>query len=131
MDEEKLKQCRNPVHTANTIIQRGSKILFVMRRNEPYMGKLVFPGGSLNEGERVEDAAVREVKEETSLDVELDSILGIYSDPGRDPREHRISTVFIGKISDHNDKKEPKAGDDAVAIKWVDLSSHRRGDLWI
>ncbi len=120
MDEEKLKQCRIPVHTAITILQRGSKILLVMRRNEQYKGKMVFPGGSLNEGERVEDVAIREVKEETSLDIELDSILGVYSDPDRDPREHRISTVFIGKISDNNDQKEPMAGDDAAALKWVD-----------
>ncbi len=98
-----------------------TKILFVTRRNEPYKGKMVFPGGSLNVGERVEDAAIREVKEETSLDVELDSILGVYSDPDRDPREHRISTVFIGKISDNSDKKELLAGDDATSLKWVDL----------
>lgn len=77
MDKEKLKQCRNTVHTADTILQSGSKILFVIRRNEPYKGNIIFPGGSLNEGERVEDAAISEVKEETSLDIELDSILGV------------------------------------------------------
>ena len=84
---------------------------------------MVLPGGFVNEGERVEDAAIREVKEETSLDVEIDNILGVYSDPSRDPRGHIMSTVFIGKISDKSDKKEPMAGDDAAAIKWVDLAS--------
>ena len=84
---------------------------------------MVLPGGFVNEGERVEDAAIREVKEETSLDIELENILGVYSDPSRDPRGHIMSTVFIGKISDKSDKKEPTAGDDAAAIKWVDLAS--------
>lgn len=84
---------------------------------------MVLPGGFVNEGERVEDAAIREVKEETSLEIELENILGVYSEPSRDPRGHIMSTVFIGKISDKSDKKEPMAGDDAAAIKWVDLAS--------
>ena len=75
---------------------------------------MVLPGGFVNEGERVEDAAIREVKEETSLDIEINNILGVYSDPSRDPRGHIMSTVFIGKISDKSDIKEPMAGDDAL-----------------
>jgi 8-oxo-dGTP diphosphatase len=97
MNEEKLREHRYPVHTANAIIERCSKILFLKRRNESYKGNLVIPGGTLNKGERVEAAAIREVKEETSLDLELDSILGVYSNPVRDPREHKISTVLSEK----------------------------------
>ena len=116
-------QHKNPTPTVDAIIDQDSKILLVKRKKEPFKEKMVLPGGFVNEGERVEDAAIREVKEETSLDIELGNILGVYSDPSRDPRGHIMSTVFIGKISDKSDKKEPMAGDDAAAIKWVDLAS--------
>ncbi len=114
------QQHKNPIPTVDTIIQRDSQILFVKRKRDPFKEHFVFPGGFVNEGEKVEDAALREVKEETSLSVELVDILGVYSDPFRDPRGHIMSTVFIGKISD-NDKNEAKAGDDAGAIQWIDL----------
>ena len=115
-----IQQHKNPIPTVDTIIQRDSQILFVKRKRDPFKEHFVFPGGFVNEGEKVEDAALREVKEETSLSVELVDILGVYSDPSRDPRGHIMSTVFIGKISD-NDKNEAKAGDDAGAIQWIDL----------
>lgn len=116
--ENKIRQrLRYPVHTANVIISCDSKILFVVRRKGPYKGTIMIPGGKLNVDESVEDAAIREVKEETSMDIELESILGVYSDPNRDPREHRISTVFIGKISDKTDKEESEGLSDASAIK--------------
>jgi ADP-ribose pyrophosphatase YjhB (NUDIX family) len=83
----------------------------------------VLPGGFVNEGERVEDAAKREIKEETSLDIELIDILGVYSEPERDPRGHIMSTVFIGKISKSSDKADAIAQDDAVAIEWLNFES--------
>ncbi|MBA2268787.1 MAG: NUDIX hydrolase [Thermoproteota archaeon] len=122
MNEGK-QQHKNPISTVDTIIEKASQVLLIKRKKDPFKEKMVFPGGFINEGERVEDAAVREVKEETSLDIELDHILGVYSDPSRDPRGHIMSTVFIGKISDKSDKKEPIAGDDAAAIKWVNLDT--------
>ncbi len=117
------KQHKNPIPTVDTIIQRESQILFVKRKKDPFKDRLAFPGGFVNEGEKVEDAAKREVKEETSLDVDLDGILGVYSDPNRDPRGHIMSTVFIGKISNNSNNTEPLAGDDAAAIKWVDIET--------
>ena len=105
---------KNPTPTVDTIIQKDSKILLVKRKKDPFKQKMVLPGGFVNEGERVEDAAIREVKEETSLYIEIDNILGVYSDPSRDRRGHIMSTVFIGKISDKCDIKEPMAGDDAL-----------------
>lgn len=114
---------KNPTPTVDTIIQKGSKVLLVERKRDPFRQTMVLPGGFINEGELAEDAAIREVKEETSLDIELENILGVYSDPSRDPRGHIMSTVFIGKISDKSDKKEPIAGDDAATTKWVDLAS--------
>lgn len=115
------QQHKNPTPTVDTIIQKGTKVLLVERKRDPFKQMMVLPGGFINEGERAEDAAIREVKEETSLDIVLDNILGVYSDPSRDPRGHIMSTVFIGKISDKSDKKEPIAGDDAATTKWVDL----------
>jgi 8-oxo-dGTP diphosphatase len=114
---------KNPTPTVDTIIQQGSKVLLVERKKDPFKQTMVLPGGFINEGELAEDAAIREVKEETSLDIELENILGVYSDPSRDPRGHIMSTVFIGKISDKSDNKEPIAGDDAATTKWVDLES--------
>lgn len=117
----KEQRYRNPTPTVDTIIQRDSRILLVKRKNDPFKGYLVLPGGFVSEGERVEDAAKREVKEETSLNIELLDILGVYSDPTRDPRGHMMSTVFIAKISSHNDKVDAVAQDDAAAIEWISL----------
>ena len=70
-------------------------ILLIKRRTDPFKGRYALPGGMVEYGEPVEKAAVREVKEETGLDVELEGILGVYSDPDRDPRGHTVSIVFF------------------------------------
>jgi 8-oxo-dGTP diphosphatase len=115
-------QHKNPIPTVDTIIQRNSQILFVKRKKEPFKDKLTFPGGFVDGNEKVEDTSIREVKEETSLSIKLIDILGVYSDPSRDPRGHTISTVFIAEISDNN-KTEAIAGDDAAEIKWIDIET--------
>jgi 8-oxo-dGTP diphosphatase len=92
------KHYKNPTPTVDAIIHKNSQILLIERKKEPFKGYMVLPGGFVNEGERVEDAAKREVKEETSLDIVLLEILGIYSEPKRDPRGHVMSTVFIGDL---------------------------------
>jgi 8-oxo-dGTP diphosphatase len=115
------KHHKNPTPTVDAIIQKNSKILLIERKKEPFKGYLVLPGGFVNEGERVEDAAKREVKEETSLDIVLLEILGVYSEPGRDPRGHVMSTVFIGEISKVSYKVDAIAQDDAAAIEWLNL----------
>lgn len=115
------KHYKNPTPTVDAIIQKNSQILLIQRKKEPFKGYLVLPGGFVNEGERVEDAAKREVKEETSLDIVLLEILGVYSEPGRDPRGHVMSTVFIGKISKGGYKIDAIAQDDAAAIEWLNL----------
>jgi 8-oxo-dGTP diphosphatase len=115
------KNYKNPMPTVDVIIQKNSQILLIERKKEPFKGYLVLPGGFVNVRERVEDAAKREVKEETSLDIVLLEILGVYSDPGRDPRGHIMSTVFIGKISKRSYKGDAIAQDDAAAIEWLNL----------
>jgi 8-oxo-dGTP diphosphatase len=112
---------RNPTPTVDTIIEKDSQVLVIKRKNEPFSGYFALPGGFVNEGETVEEAARRETKEETSLDIELVDILGVYSAPNRDPRGHIMSTVFIGKISQNDEIKEALAGDDAAAIDWINL----------
>ena len=83
---------------------------------------MALPGGFVNEGEKVEDAAKREVKEETSIDIYLTDILGVYSDPNRDPRGRIMSTVFIGELASSNDTIDAKAQDDAEEIEWIPLN---------
>ncbi|HET8794589.1 MAG TPA: NUDIX hydrolase [Nitrososphaeraceae archaeon] len=122
-------ECENPIPTVDTIIDNDSRVLFFKRNKEPFVGKMVFPGGFMKKGETAEDAAKREVKEETSLDVELDNILGVYSDPARDPRGHIISTVFIGNISSNSKVKEPISGDGVASTKWISLDDFDQEDF--
>ena len=113
---------RNPTPTVDAIIEKDSKILLIKRKNEPYKDYLALPGGFVNVGETVENAAKREVKEETSINIELIDILGVYSDPNRDPRGQIMSTVFIGEIAPSNDTINVMAQDDAVGIQWISLN---------
>lgn len=88
---------RNPTPTVDVIIEIDGKIVLIRRRNEPVGWAL--PGGFVDEGELVEDAAAREAMEETGLQVELTDLLYIYSWPGRDKRKHTMSPVFIARAS--------------------------------
>jgi len=88
---------RNPAPTVDIIIAYGGGIVLIRRKNPPYGWAL--PGGFVDYGESVEQAAVREAKEETNLEVQGLTLLGVYSDPARDPRGHTISTVFTARGS--------------------------------
>ena len=125
----KQNECENRIPTVDTIIDNESKVLFVKRNKEPFVGKMVFPGGFMKKGETAEDAAKREVKEETSLDIELNDILGVYSDPTRDPRGHIMSTVFIGTLSPNSNIKEPVSGDGVTSTKWISLDNFEQEDF--
>jgi 8-oxo-dGTP diphosphatase len=115
---------KNPIPAVDIVIEENSRILLVRRKYEPFKDHLEPPGGFVDKGEKVEDAAIREVKEETSLAVELVGILGVYSDPKRDPRGHTVSTVFIAKvIRNNNGEIKAVAKDDAAEIKWLSIDS--------
>jgi len=116
---------KNPVPTVDIIIEKDDKIVLIRRKNEPFKGKLAIPGGFVNEGELIEDRAIIEAKEETSLDVELKEILGVYSIPNRDPRGHLMTTVFIAKpISGR-----VKGGDDAADATWFKITDKILNEL--
>jgi 8-oxo-dGTP diphosphatase len=99
---------RNPFPTVDTIIEmEGGGIVLVRRKNPPLGWAL--PGGFIEYGESAEAAAVREAREETSLEVQLVELFHVYSEPTRDPRHHTIATVFIGRASG-----APQGADDAA-----------------
>ena len=100
---------KNPVPTVDIIIRVKGGIILIERKNPPYGWAL--PGGFVDYGESLEQAAVREAKEETSLDVDIIRQFHSYSDPSRDARLHTITTVFIA-VSDG----KPEAADDARNI---------------
>ena len=118
-EEQGQSKHKNPVPAVDFLILKddNSKILLVRRKNDPFKGMLSIPGGFINEGETAEDAMTREAKEETSLVVEPIAILGVYSDPQRDPRMHTISVTFITRIVQGNED----ARDDAAALQWVNI----------
>jgi ADP-ribose pyrophosphatase YjhB (NUDIX family) len=90
-----VKEYRNPFPTADIIIEQDEGIVLILRRNEPRQWAI--PGGFCDYGESLEEAAVREAREETGLDVELIEQFHTYSDPRRDPRQHNITTVYIAR----------------------------------
>ncbi|MBU1726789.1 MAG: NUDIX hydrolase [Candidatus Omnitrophica bacterium] len=104
-----------PFVTVDAIIEIEGGIVIIKRSNPPFGWAL--PGGFVDYGESLEDAAAREAKEETGLDVTDLKQFHTYSDPSRDPRFHTIGTVFIARA-----KGKPEAGDDAAGLRVVELS---------
>lgn len=111
---------RNPAPTVDVIILLDDQIVLIERKFEP-LGWAI-PGGFVDYGEPVENAAVREAKEETGLDVELEDLLYVYSNPHRDPRKHTMSTVFIANVS-KTGCRTPRGADDALQAKAFALDS--------
>ena len=106
----------HPWLTVDGLVLVDGKLVCVRRRHEPFRGMPALPGGFVELGESVETAVVREVQEETGLETRVVRLVGVYSEPGRDPRGHTVSVVFAleptGGTLD--------AGDDADAIVLVD-----------
>lgn len=109
---------KHPAVTVDAVIVKDGKIALIKRKNEPFKGCWALPGGFVDYGEKVEDAAVREALEETSLHVELLALLGVYSDPKRDPRGHTVGVIYIASVM----SGELKAADDAAEAVWHDIS---------
>jgi ADP-ribose pyrophosphatase YjhB (NUDIX family) len=117
-----LNRYRNPLPTVDIIIEcidpdsAAPSILLIKRKNRPFGWAL--PGGFIDAGESAPAAALREAKEETDLAIEISSLLGVYSDPSRDPRFHTISMVYIA-----TGEGVAKAGDDAAEIMFLNINS--------
>lgn len=79
------------------IVSAGGEVVLVKRRFDPYKNCWALPGGMVEYGETVEAAALREAKEETGLDIGIERLVGVYSDPKRDPRGHFVSVCFLCK----------------------------------
>lgn len=105
-----MPQPQTPLLTVDIIIRLAdgepSAVVLIERKHPPPGWAL--PGGFVDVGECLEQAAVREAREETSLEVELQALLGCYSDPRRDPRGHTVSAVYVAQA-----RGEPRARDDA------------------
>jgi ADP-ribose pyrophosphatase YjhB (NUDIX family) len=100
----------NPVPTVDIIIEMQAGGIVLIKRKHPPLGWAI-PGGFVDYGESLEEAALREAREETSLEVTLTRQTHTYSAPDRDPRQHTITTVYIA-----TGKGVPAAGDDAEGI---------------
>jgi len=101
----------NPLLTVDIIVELADGTIVLIERKNPPSG-WALPGGFVDYGEAIEHAAMREAKEEISLDVNLTEQFYTYSDPSRDPRHHTVSTVFIATA-----EGVPEAADDAKTVR--------------
>ena len=87
-----------PELMVDVVIPSEGRVVLIRRGSDPFEGQWALPGGFVEVGETVEEAAVREAAEETGLAVELARLVGVYSDPGRDPRGHNVSVAFLARV---------------------------------
>ena len=106
-----------PLLTVDVVIRYHEKIVLVRRKNNPFKDMFALPGGFVDYGETVEYAAIREAKEETGLNIEIVDLVGVYSDPSRDPRGHVVTICYIAL-----GYGELKAGSDAKDVELFELS---------
>lgn len=116
-----MKRRRNPYLAVDAVIFINQQIVLIKRKKDPFKGQYALPGGFVTWGERVEDACRREAKEETGLTIELLDLLGVFSDPERDPRGHVCSVVFLAKKI----KGNLTAASDARAVEQVAIRKIR------
>ncbi len=109
---------KTPALTVDAIIEKNGEVLLIKRKNFPFKGAWALPGGFVEIGEDVEKAIVREVLEETGLDVDIENFQGVYSKPGRDPRGHVVSLCYVAKP--RADVK-PRGGSDSIEAAFFDI----------
>ena len=91
------------------------RLLLIRRKNPPFQGRYALPGGFVEYGETTEQAAARELMEETGLRASALDLIGVYSDPARDPRGHMVSIAYLVRVESY----APQAGDDAAQAEFV------------
>ncbi|MFX1301718.1 MAG: NUDIX domain-containing protein [Promethearchaeota archaeon] len=111
-----------PLITVDAVILINNKkdLVLIRRKNPPFQGELALPGGFVDVGEKVEEACIREAYEETNIKVKILKLIGVFSEPNRDPRGHNISIAFLCGPQTKNEK--PRAKDDAAAIEFIPLT---------
>ena len=109
---------KRPLVTVDAVVEQQDKILLVRRGREPFQGSWALPGGFVEYGESTEEAVAREVMEETGVAMEVEGLLGVYSDSRRDPRGHVISICYVAK--GHG---EPRGGSDAAEALFSPLDA--------
>lgn len=110
-----MGQGRPYISTDCIVFDELGRVLLIRRKNDPFRGQYAFPGGFIEIGETAEDSARRELKEETGIEAGELRLLGVYSDPGRDPRHHTITIAYLVRVQGQT----PVAGDDAAAAEFV------------
>jgi 8-oxo-dGTP diphosphatase len=100
------------------VVDAKNRVLLIRRKFPPFQGAYALPGGFVEVDESVEDACRRELMEETGVKAGKLRLVGVYSKPGRDPRGHTCSVVFLTRVR----RAVAKAGDDAAEAGWVGLS---------
>ena len=110
-----------PALAIDAALLKGREILLIRRGQDPDKGKWALPGGFMEVGERAEDAGRRELLEETGLKGDVVDVLGVWSDPKRDPRGHVVSFAFVMKVAGIVDVAV--AGDDAAEARWFPLDA--------
>jgi len=108
-----MRKVKSPILTVDGLVSEKGKILMVRRAHYPFIGYWVLPGGHVEYGEKVEEAIKREMKEELGVLVKIKKMIGVYSNPKRDPRYHTVSVVYLlkkgkGKIHLDNEASEFK-----------------------
>ncbi len=113
-----------PMLTVDVIVLAGTgkdkRVLLIQRGNPPFRDSWAIPGGFVEEGEQVVDAAPRELAEETGLRVGELELLGVYDTPGRDPRGWTVSVVYLARVSSES---EVAGADDARDARWFDAGT--------
>ncbi len=108
-----------PKLMVDVVVPAEEGVVLIRRGSDPFEGQWALPGGFVEVGETVEEAAVREAAEETGLAVELARLVGVYSDPGRDPRGHNVSVAFLARVL----SGDLAAGTDASDVAVLDPST--------
>ena len=114
-----MPELETPLIMVDVVVpSEEGRVLLIRRGTDPYEGYWALPGGFVEVGETVEAAATREAEEETGLKVEIERLVGVYSDPDRDPRGHNVSCAFLARAQEG----EPSAATDAAEASFLDPS---------
>lgn len=108
-----------PRLTVDAVVLKDDQVLLVKRKHPPFKDMWALPGGFVEYGETTEEAVNRELQEETAVTMKISHLVGVYSDPQRDPRGHTISVVYQGTL----DKGVLCAGDDAAEVNFFKVDS--------